>query len=153
MISIIYRYISVPLAHICKELQCPICLGIIKKTRTVMECLHRFCKECIDKSMRLGNNECPACRTHCASRRSLRDDPKYDALISLLYPDINKYEEEEFSLHEKVWAHNSQIQASIAQTLQRQTEARGRNGSRATTSHQNEALQSPGGMRNQRSNK
>ena len=40
------------------------------------------------------NNECPACRTHCASRRSLRDDPKYDALISALYPDIDKYEEE-----------------------------------------------------------
>lgn len=30
------------------------CSGIIKKTRTVMECLHRFCRECIDKSMRLG---------------------------------------------------------------------------------------------------
>lgn len=40
------------------------------------------------------NNECPACRTHCASRRSLRDDPNYDALISALYPDIDKYEEE-----------------------------------------------------------
>ena len=42
----------------------------------------------------LRNNECPACRTHCASRRSLRDDPKYDALIAALYPDIEKYEEE-----------------------------------------------------------
>lgn len=40
------------------------------------------------------NNECPACRTHCASRRSLRDDPNYDALILALYPDIDKYEEE-----------------------------------------------------------
>lgn len=40
------------------------------------------------------NNECPACRTHCASRRSLRDDPNYDALIAALYPDIEKYEEE-----------------------------------------------------------
>ena len=116
-----------------------------------MECLHRFCRDCIDKSMRLGygakhhisfcflkemttyfwnhvtvsilkrgiyslimppghnwvlfiyniimlwlcrNNECPACRTHCASRRSLRDDPNYDALIAALYPDIDKYEEE-----------------------------------------------------------
>lgn len=29
-------------------------VGIIRKTRTVMECLHRFCRECIDKSMRLG---------------------------------------------------------------------------------------------------
>ncbi|KAL5680960.1 hypothetical protein ACJX0J_007345, partial [Zea mays] len=35
-----------------------------------------------------------SCRTHCASRRSLRDDPNYDALIAALYPDIDKYEEE-----------------------------------------------------------
>lgn len=40
------------------------------------------------------NNECPACRTHCASRRSLRDDPNYDKIIAYLYPDIDKYEEE-----------------------------------------------------------
>jgi len=48
------KYISVCLPDIRKEMQCPICLGIIRKTRTVMECLHRFCRECIDKSMRLG---------------------------------------------------------------------------------------------------
>lgn len=47
------------------------------------------------------NNECPACRTHCASRRSLRDDPNYDALIASLYPDIDKYEEE--VLLEQLW--------------------------------------------------
>ncbi|KAG9147295.1 hypothetical protein Leryth_023592 [Lithospermum erythrorhizon] len=91
-----------------------------------MECLHRFCRECIDKAMRLGNKECPACRTHCASRRSLRDDPNYDALISALYPDIEKYEEEELAFHEVEKARNKQIQASIAQTLRRQTEALGK---------------------------
>ncbi|KAL0398569.1 UNVERIFIED_CONTAM: putative E3 ubiquitin-protein ligase RING1a [Sesamum radiatum] len=85
--------------------------GIIRKTRTVMECLHRFCRECIDKSMRLGNNECPACRTHCASRRSLRDDPNYDALIAALYPDIDKYEEEELAFHEEEKARNKQYVA------------------------------------------
>ncbi|KAH6794736.1 RING 1A [Perilla frutescens var. hirtella] len=73
-----------------------------------MECLHRFYRECIDKSMRLGNNECPACRTHCASRRSLRDDPNYDALIVALYPDIDKYEEEELAFHEEERDHNKQ---------------------------------------------
>ncbi|GFP97134.1 putative E3 ubiquitin-protein ligase ring1a [Phtheirospermum japonicum] len=102
------------------------CLGIIRKTRTVMECLHRFCRECIDKSMRLGNNECPACRTHCASRRSLRDDPNYDALIAVLYPDIDKYEEEELAFHEEEKARNKQIQASISQTFIRQAEALGK---------------------------
>lgn len=46
------------------------------------------------RSVIFRNNECPACRTHCASRRSLRDDPNYDALIAALYPDIDKYEAE-----------------------------------------------------------
>nr|XP_025614533.1 putative E3 ubiquitin-protein ligase RING1a isoform X3 [Arachis hypogaea] len=117
------RFVFVELLEIRKDVQCPICLGIIKKTRTVMECLHRFCRECIDKSMRLGNNECPACRTHCASRRSLRDDPKYDALIAALYPDIEKYEEEELEFREEEKNRNKQIQASIAKVVQRQSEA------------------------------
>ncbi|GJM92868.1 hypothetical protein PR202_ga09374 [Eleusine coracana subsp. coracana] len=85
--------------------------GIIRKTRTVMECLHRFCRDCIDKSMRLGNNECPACRTHCASRRSLRDDPNYDALIAALYPDIDKYEEEELAFGEEEKTRNKKTEA------------------------------------------
>lgn len=120
------EFLTVRLAEIRKEVQCPICLGIIRKTRTVMECLHRFCRECIDKSMRLGNNECPACRTHCASRRSLRDDPNYDALIAALYPDIDKYEEEELAFHEEEKARNKQIQTLIAQTMRRQSEALGK---------------------------
>ncbi|XP_022149715.1 putative E3 ubiquitin-protein ligase RING1a [Momordica charantia] len=117
------EFVFVELSGIRRDVQCPICLGIIKKTRTVMECLHRFCRECIDKSMRLGNNECPACRTHCASRRSLRDDPNYDALIAALYPDIDKYEEEELTFHEEERNRNKQIQESIAQIFQRQSEA------------------------------
>uniref|UniRef100_A0A9I9CRD4 Uncharacterized protein n=1 Tax=Cucumis melo TaxID=3656 RepID=A0A9I9CRD4_CUCME len=72
------------------------------------------------------NKECPACRTHCASRRSLRDDPNYDTLIAVLYPDIEKYEEEELAFQEEEKARNKQIQTSIAQTLQRQTESLGR---------------------------
>ncbi|XP_019433484.1 PREDICTED: putative E3 ubiquitin-protein ligase RING1a isoform X2 [Lupinus angustifolius] len=124
------EFIYIELQEVRKDVQCPICLGIIKKTRTVMECLHRFCRECIDKSMRLGNNECPACRTHCASRRSLRDDLNYDALIASLYPDIEKYEEEELEFREEDKSRNkqlfSQIQASIAKVVQRQSESAGK---------------------------
>ncbi|KAG0577489.1 hypothetical protein KC19_5G160200 [Ceratodon purpureus] len=116
-------YITVCRSDIRKEMQCPICLGIIRKTRTVMECLHRFCRECIDKSMRLGNNECPACRTHCASRRSLRDDPNFDALVAAIYPDLDKYEEEELALFEDEERVNREIQANIADTFKRQSEA------------------------------
>jgi len=117
------EYITVCRSDIRKEMQCPICLGIIRKTRTVMECLHRFCRECIDKSMRLGNNECPACRTHCASRRSLRDDPNFDALVAAIYPDLDKYEEEELALFEDEARVNRQIQENIADTFKRQSEA------------------------------
>ncbi|KAK3165692.1 hypothetical protein QOZ80_1AG0036500 [Eleusine coracana subsp. coracana] len=120
------EFMLVKLAEIRKEVQCPICLGIIRKTRTVMECLHRFCRDCIDKSMRLGNNECPACRTHCASRRSLRDDPNYDALIAALYPDIDKYEEEELAFGEEEKTRNKKIQESIEETIRKQTEAVGK---------------------------
>ncbi|KAG8078195.1 hypothetical protein GUJ93_ZPchr0007g6212 [Zizania palustris] len=125
------EFIVVKLAEIRKEVQCPICLGIIRKTRTVMECLHRFCRDCIDKSMRLGNNECPACRTHCASRRSLRDDPNYDALIAALYPDVDKYEEEELAFSEEERSRNKKIQATIEETIRRQSEAVGKKRSTA----------------------
>ncbi|XP_057538443.1 putative E3 ubiquitin-protein ligase RING1a [Amaranthus tricolor] len=128
-------FVLVRLSDIRKEVQCPICLGIIRKTRTVMECLHRFCRECIDKSMRMGNNECPACRTHCASRRSLRDDPNYDALISAIYPDIDQYEEEELAFQEDERARNKQIQAAIAQTFRRQTEALSKKRRRSQGTH------------------
>ncbi|CAL5411268.1 unnamed protein product [Camellia sinensis] len=144
------RFVVVKLSEIRKEVQCPICLGIIRKTRTVMECLHRFCRECIDKSMRLGNNECPACRAHCASRRSLRDDPNYDALIAVLYPDIDKYEEQEWALYEEKKACNKQIQASIAQTFQRQSEALGRKRTTARVTAAAFVKRSQGNYRNLR---
>lgn len=117
------EFVTVFRSDLRNNVQCPICLGIIKKTRTVMGCLHRFCRECIDKSMRLGNNECPACRIHCASRRSLRDDLDYDALIDAIYPDVEKYEEEELVFHEEDKTRNKQIQASIEQISKRQLEA------------------------------
>ena len=78
------------------DLTCPICLGILNKTKIVMEvfisyssstlsinsltrfflqCLHRFCADCIQKCLRVGKKECPSCRIHVPSRRSLRSTP------------------------------------------------------------------------------
>ncbi|KAH8063459.1 hypothetical protein JL722_2629 [Aureococcus anophagefferens] len=71
------------------ELTCP---RILHKTEIVMECLHRFCSECIQKCLRVGKNECPSCRIHVPSRRSLRPDPNFDALISKIYPDLGAFE-------------------------------------------------------------
>ncbi|KAF8111730.1 hypothetical protein N665_0073s0086 [Sinapis alba] len=114
---------GVDLEEIRKYVQCPICLGIIRKTRTFMECLHRFCQVCIDKSMRSAKHECPACRKHCASRRSLRPDPNFDAFIAAMFENIDSYEEQELEFDEEELARNKQIQESIAQVSQQQSEA------------------------------
>ncbi|XP_028819798.1 E3 ubiquitin-protein ligase RING2-A-like isoform X2 [Denticeps clupeoides] len=74
------------------ELMCPICLDMLKKTMTTKECLHRFCNDCIVTALRSGNKECPTCRKKLVSKRSLRQDPNFDALISKIYPSRDEYE-------------------------------------------------------------
>ncbi|KAK7832760.1 hypothetical protein U0070_026956 [Myodes glareolus] len=74
------------------EFMCPICLDLMKKTMTTKECLHRFCADCITTALRRGNKECPTCRKKLVSRRSLRPDPTFDALISMIYPSREEYE-------------------------------------------------------------
>jgi len=39
------------------DVSCPICLGYIKKTSVVLECMHRFCAACIEKCLRMGKKE------------------------------------------------------------------------------------------------
>ena len=48
--------------------------------------MHRFCSECIITALRNGNKECPTCRKKLVSKRSLRHDPNFDALISKICP-------------------------------------------------------------------
>lgn len=69
------------------ELMCPICLDLMRNPLTTKECLHRFCQECIITALRSGNKECPTCRKKLISKRSLRSDPNFDALINKIYPD------------------------------------------------------------------
>eukprot|EP00057_Strongylocentrotus_purpuratus_P029789 XP_011684263.1 PREDICTED: E3 ubiquitin-protein ligase RING2-like [Strongylocentrotus purpuratus] len=71
---------------------CPICLDMLKNTYTTKECLHRFCQDCIITALRSGNKECPTCRKKLVSKRSLRPDPNFDALISKIYPSRDEYE-------------------------------------------------------------
>jgi E3 ubiquitin-protein ligase RNF1/2 len=90
--------ISVSPKSLHNELMCPICLDILKNTMTTKECLHRFCHDCIITALRAGNKECPTCRKKLISKRSLRRDPNFDALISKIYPNREEYD----ALHEKV---------------------------------------------------
>ena len=71
------------------ELTCPICLDLLRNTRTTKECLHRFCCDCIETALRSGNKECPTCRKKLISKRCLRRDQNIDSLISKLFPIRN----------------------------------------------------------------
>jgi hypothetical protein len=87
--------VSVAVRTLNADLTCRVCLGIIRNATTVMECMHRFCADCIEKSLRLGKKECPSCRTSVPSRRNLRTDNIFDSLVEKIYPDLNKWEEEQ----------------------------------------------------------
>lgn len=89
------------------ELMCPICLDMLKNTMTTKECLHRFCQECIITALRSGNKECPTCRKKLVSKRSLRHDPNFDALISKIYPSRDEYEAHQEKLIAKLNKHHS----------------------------------------------
>ncbi|OEH75483.1 zinc finger (c3hc4 ring finger) domain-containing protein [Cyclospora cayetanensis] len=69
-----------------EDLSCPICMSILDQTVVVKSCLHRFCAECIEKCVRIGIRECPQCRSHVASRRSLRPDGDLDRIGALVSP-------------------------------------------------------------------
>nr|XP_006816569.1 PREDICTED: E3 ubiquitin-protein ligase RING2-A-like [Saccoglossus kowalevskii] len=104
------------------ELMCPICLDMLKNTMTTKECLHRFCQECITTALRSGNKECPTCRKKLVSRRSLRPDPNFDALISKIYPSRDEYEAQQEKLLARLNQHHNQqaLQNSIEEGLKLQ---------------------------------
>ncbi len=89
------------------ELMCPICLDMLKSTMTTKECLHRFCQECIITALRSGNKECPTCRKKLVSKRSLRPDPNFDALISKIYPSRDEYEAHQERVLQKLKQHHN----------------------------------------------
>lgn len=63
-----------------REIVCPICLEILKQTRAAPDCLHRFCKKCVEKAVK---KECPVCRKRLPSQmKSFREDLKFDQLIA-----------------------------------------------------------------------
>ncbi|XP_029918950.1 E3 ubiquitin-protein ligase RING2-A isoform X2 [Myripristis murdjan] len=108
------------------ELMCPICLDMLKNTMTTKECLHRFCSDCIVTALRSGNKECPTCRKKLVSRRSLRRDSNFDALISKIYPSRDEYEAHQDRVLERLSRlHNKEaLNSSIEEGLRQQARYR-----------------------------
>jgi len=72
------------LKAIVEDLQCPVCLEHLTDAHISPECLHRFCGDCIKESLRKCNNECPTCRVHIPTKRTLRKDDQFDHIVSAL---------------------------------------------------------------------
>lgn len=68
-------------------------------------------------SIRVGKKECPSCRLHLPSRRSLRADPNFDALLVAMLGDVNALDEEEAKVTE---AQNRELNFNNALTKSQQ---------------------------------
>ena len=88
---------SIPLLK--QEFRCVVCLDYMTNARIVRECLHRFCEACIEKCLVQGRKECPICRVHIPSRRSLAPDPDFDKLIQHIVRD-NHADQHDEEAHE-----------------------------------------------------
>ncbi|CAD8188564.1 unnamed protein product [Paramecium octaurelia] len=78
------------------ELQCPICLSLFEQPVYIKDCSHRFCKECIEKSIRFQREKsCPTCRKKIATRRDLRVDEVVNKILNTVVPDIKQYRMQE----------------------------------------------------------
>ncbi|KAL4517316.1 hypothetical protein Ndes2526B_g00537 [Nannochloris sp. 'desiccata'] len=78
--------VTVKLNDIADLARCPVCRGILKDTRTISVCMHRFCRTCIEAWLRTNiDNTCPQCRVSFASRRNCKPDPTFDQLLKAIF--------------------------------------------------------------------
>ena len=65
--------VELPFLELLPELKCPICLEILTETMTTKECLHRFCSDCITKSLQLVSRPVLTCPTPRLLQRASRN--------------------------------------------------------------------------------
>lgn len=130
--------VTCPIKAVLQQFRCVICLGCITNARLVVECLHRFCEDCIEKAMRLGgNNVCPICRVVIPSRRSLVPDPNMDAMVEALLGHRRRVEVSRDNYAERTnTLQEEEVHRSKAVTLQRAIfRKRQEESSRASVNH------------------
>ena len=71
-----------PIDSVLQCFRCAICLETICKA-VVVECLHRFCEQCIGRALRAGPaaGQCPICRIPISTRRKISRDHEFDRLV------------------------------------------------------------------------
>eukprot|EP00041_Stephanoeca_diplocostata_P023148 m.562951 g.562951 ORF g.562951 m.562951 type:complete len:262 (+) comp22228_c1_seq1:76-861(+) len=118
--------VQLPVRSLDTEILCPICLAPCRNTMTTMECLHRFCSDCISKSLRFSNKECPTCRHVCPTMRSLRPDPEFDAIVAQVYPDLDEFDLSQVKTMETMakYSNTSAYAVSVQEGMRRQALSR-----------------------------
>ena len=75
---------------------CPICLDILRDAVATKGCSHRFCKECIEKTIRLNKKKvCPVCRRILGTKRELIQDNSLTEMITQVLGDVDAYIKEQ----------------------------------------------------------
>ncbi|KAE9619148.1 putative transcription factor C2H2 family [Lupinus albus] len=80
-------------AKVSPPLTCLLCNEFFKKATTVKECMHTFCKECIEKKIIDDNiKHCPVCNVDlgCSPLEKLREDRKLQHLREKIFPKKGK---------------------------------------------------------------
>ncbi|KAK8811504.1 hypothetical protein WA158_003238 [Blastocystis sp. Blastoise] len=98
-------------------LSCPICLDYIKESQVSKMCMHRFCKDCIQKSLRKSGAICPFCRIKIPTRRHLRDDEKFDQIIQIVKKHLYPVESKNQKFHMEAKSNIQYIRDYITDTL------------------------------------
>ena len=90
------KFTSSQIERILNEiLHCNICNDIYQEPVNIKNCLHKFCKKCIEDYNRKIKKECAICRHPVETRRLMKEDLKLKQIINCLIPDIDKFREEE----------------------------------------------------------
>ena len=93
------KFTSSQIERILNEiLHCNICNDIYQEPVNIKNCLHKFCKKCIEDYNRKIKKECAICRHPVETRRLMKEDLKLKQIINCLIPDIEKFREEEQKL-------------------------------------------------------
>ena len=93
------RFTSSQIERILNEiLHCNICNDIYQEPVNIKNCLHKFCKKCIEDYNRKIKKECAICRHPVETRRLMKEDLKLKQIINCLIPDIEKFREEELKM-------------------------------------------------------
>ncbi|CAI5455893.1 unnamed protein product [Caenorhabditis angaria] len=73
--------VEVDMKQIIPNLSCDVCHDLVTSSVMTKKCGHRFCDQCIMICIMRAGSSCPTCRQNLASKRELKQDPRFDKFI------------------------------------------------------------------------